>query len=59
VLPSILGVLKDATGSYGVGFFLFAGMAGSCLLALRTVAGNWRVSWLRGLEPAAAEIEAD
>jgi MFS transporter, NNP family, nitrate/nitrite transporter len=59
VLPSILGVLKDATGSYGIGFFLFAGMAGSCLLALRTVAGNWRVSWLRGLEPAAAEIEAD
>jgi NNP family nitrate/nitrite transporter-like MFS transporter len=59
VLPSILGVLKDATGSYGIGFFLFAGMAGSCLLALRTVAGNWRVSWLRGLEPAAAKIEAD
>jgi NNP family nitrate/nitrite transporter-like MFS transporter len=56
VLPSLLGVLKDVTGSYGVGFFCFAGMACYGLMALRTVAEGWR-SWQRGMQPASAHPE--
>jgi MFS transporter, NNP family, nitrate/nitrite transporter len=59
LLPSFLGIFKDLTGSYGIGFFLFAGMAGYCLMALRSVEGVWRARWLDGVEPAEAQIHAD
>jgi NNP family nitrate/nitrite transporter-like MFS transporter len=59
LLPSFLGILKDVTGSYGTGFFLFAGMACFCLMMLRTVAENWRVSWLHSLGPANAQSSGD
>jgi MFS transporter, NNP family, nitrate/nitrite transporter len=59
LLPSFLGIFKDLTGSYGIGFFLFAGMAGYCLMALRSVEGVWRARWLHGVEPAEAQIHAD
>ena len=46
LLPSFLGVLKDAAGSYGVGFFCF-GLAGlGCLALLRLVQRDWHLSWL-------------
>ncbi|MDP3723695.1 MAG: nitrate/nitrite transporter [Candidatus Omnitrophota bacterium] len=46
LLPSFLGVLKDLTGSYGVGFLCF-GLAGlGCLALLRLVQRQWRLSWL-------------
>jgi NNP family nitrate/nitrite transporter-like MFS transporter len=46
LLPSFLGLLKDLTGSYGVGFFYF-GLAGlGCLALLRLVQRGWRMSWL-------------
>lgn len=46
LLPSFLGVLKDLTGSYGVGFLCF-GLAGlACWGLLRVVQRGWRMSWL-------------
>ena len=48
LLPSFLGLLKDLTGSYGVGFFCF-GLAGlGCLALLRLVQQEWRLSWVTG-----------
>jgi NNP family nitrate/nitrite transporter-like MFS transporter len=45
VLPSLLGVVRDLTGTYAVGFLLIAGacVAGTSLLA--AVSGTWRVTW--------------
>jgi NNP family nitrate/nitrite transporter-like MFS transporter len=59
ILPSFLGIFKDITGSYGAGFFLFAGMAGYCLFALRSLEGGWRESWLPDFEPVGTQIQAD
>jgi len=59
LLPSLLGVFKDLTGSYGTGFFLLAAMACYCLIALRSLERDWRATWLQGLVPMAVQIEAD
>jgi NNP family nitrate/nitrite transporter-like MFS transporter len=59
LLPALLGILKDVTGSYGTGFFVFAGLTCYCLIALRAVQGGWRASWLQGLEPASARSHGD
>jgi NNP family nitrate/nitrite transporter-like MFS transporter len=59
LLPAFLGIFKDFTGSYGTGFFLFAGMAGYCLLALRSIEGGWRRGWLHDIEPQSVQVEAD
>lgn len=59
LLPAFLGILKDVTGSYGTGFFVFAGMTCYCLMVLRAVQGDWRASWLRGLEPTSARGHGD
>lgn len=59
LLPSLLGILKDLTGSYGTGFFLFAGMAAYCLMTLRSVEAGWRRRWLQGLPATGVQIEAD
>ncbi|MBI1870321.1 MAG: NarK/NasA family nitrate transporter [Chlamydiae bacterium] len=40
-LPTLLGFFKDKTGSYGVGFMLFALAALSSLMALRMVQSGW------------------
>ena len=46
LLPSLMGLLKDLTGSYGAGFLCF-GLAGlGCLGLLRLVQQGWHVSWL-------------
>jgi len=59
LLPSFLGIFKDLTGSYGTGFFLLAGMAFYCLMALRSLEGDWQATWLRNFVPTAVHIEAD
>jgi len=59
LLPSFLGIFKDITGSYGAGFFLFAGMTGYCLLALRSLEGGWRANWLPDFESAGTQVQAD
>lgn len=41
-LPSVLGVLRDATGSYGAGLGLVAGVAAAALLGTLHLRGAWR-----------------
>lgn len=44
-LPSLLGVLRDATGSYAAGFFV---MAAGCLWGMSlmlAIRGTWRLTW--------------
>jgi NNP family nitrate/nitrite transporter-like MFS transporter len=52
LLPSLLGLLKDFTGSYGMGFFGFGLAASGAALLLANVQREWRGQWARekGLE---------
>jgi NNP family nitrate/nitrite transporter-like MFS transporter len=59
LLPSFLGIFKDLTGSYGTGFFLLAGMAFYCLMALRSLEHDWRATWLPDFAPTVVQIQAD
>jgi NNP family nitrate/nitrite transporter-like MFS transporter len=45
-LASTLGLAKQVTGSYQLGFLGFAAMALFALLALVGVSGRWRSTWL-------------
>jgi NNP family nitrate/nitrite transporter-like MFS transporter len=40
-LPTLLGYFKDAAGSYGIGFMVFALTSLSALLILRVVQRGW------------------
>jgi NNP family nitrate/nitrite transporter-like MFS transporter len=52
-LPSLIGVLKDATGSYAAGLFAFALAALAAVAVLLAVQGSWRSQWVRdGVEVA-------
>jgi NNP family nitrate/nitrite transporter-like MFS transporter len=44
-LASSLGFAKQATGSYGAGFLIFAGLALVALAALTLVKRRWRTTW--------------
>ena len=44
-LPSLLGTLKQSTGSFGPGFAVFASVAGCGLAALLLLRHNWRRTW--------------
>nr|NUR37267.1 NarK/NasA family nitrate transporter [Sphingomonas sp.] len=44
-LASSLGFAKQATGSFGPGFLIFAGLAGVAFLAVTFVKGKWRSGW--------------
>jgi NNP family nitrate/nitrite transporter-like MFS transporter len=46
LLPSLLGVLKDVSGSYGTGFLLFGLAALSALLVLLVRQRTWQASWV-------------
>ena len=46
-LPSLLGLLKDLTGSYGTGFVIFSLAAFSCVGVLTYVQRDWRQQWAR------------
>jgi len=46
-LPSLLGLLKDFTGSYGTGFLVFSLAASSCVGILTYVQRDWRRQWAR------------
>jgi len=48
-LPSILGALKDISGSYGTGLLCFAGLIGVSVLLLLEFVVQWNSTW-----PAAA-----
>jgi len=51
LLPSLVGLLKDVTGSYGAGFFIFGLVGFGCMGLLLHVSRAWRQEW-------AAELEA-
>ncbi|MGH7828901.1 MAG: nitrate/nitrite transporter [Candidatus Binatia bacterium] len=46
-LPSLLGLLKDLTGSYGTGFIVFSMAAFCCAGFLAYVQRGWRRNWAR------------
>lgn len=46
-LPSLLGALKDLTGSYGSGFWVFASFSLACLTAIATHHQRWALVWAR------------
>jgi NNP family nitrate/nitrite transporter-like MFS transporter len=53
LLPSALGVLKQATGSYGTGFGVYAAVAGLATIVLIGVQREWRRGWASvGVEAA-------
>ena len=55
LVPSILGLFRDHTGSYGSGFLVLTFGAATCLMALRFLEPNWR-PWLA---PALAPVRLD
>jgi MFS transporter, NNP family, nitrate/nitrite transporter len=61
LLPSILGSVKQATGSFGIGFAVLAAFALAGVAALFYLKGVWRRTWpasaasRAGLRPRAAE----
>jgi len=51
LLPTLLGYIKQTTGSFGSGFFVLALAAGGALVALQALLGfrsPWRLSWRLG-----------
>jgi len=44
-LPSILGAVKDRTGQYGLGLFLFAAAFLLAALVLLQLGSVWRTTW--------------
>jgi len=46
ILPSVLGVLKDTTGSYGSGFLVFTVAALICVALLMVTRGEWQSTWV-------------
>lgn len=49
-LPSILGYVKQLTGSYGTGFFIFGSLSFICLVSLQLLRSQWSATWLSSLE---------
>jgi NNP family nitrate/nitrite transporter-like MFS transporter len=45
ILPSVLGILKDLSGSYGTGFLTFALLALGGLLVITTHQHRWALAW--------------
>ena len=52
-LPTILGFFKDAAGSYGVGFMVFACASLGALIILKVVQRGWTFSRIASSPPAA------
>jgi MFS transporter, NNP family, nitrate/nitrite transporter len=44
-LPSLLGLLRDATGTYAAGLFVFAAACAWAMTLLVAVSGAWRLTW--------------
>jgi len=53
LLPTMLGTLRDATGTYATGFGIFAVMATGAIGILAVAGRRWRRTWL---SPAAATV---
>jgi NNP family nitrate/nitrite transporter-like MFS transporter len=44
-LPSLLGAIKDVTGSYGIGLLCFAGLMIASVFLLLEFGVHWRITW--------------
>ena len=54
-LPTMLGILKDATGTYLTGLCTYAGLATLAVLVVAVAGRRWRATWLAPLHmPAPA-----
>ena len=49
-LPSLLGVLKDLTGTYASGFVVLAVLCVWGMSLIVAVSGAWRLTWAAPLE---------
>ncbi len=64
LLPALLGLSRDVTGSYGAGFFCVGLVGFACLLLLRVAQRDWQTLWLAKtfhairLAPQALELSA-
>lgn len=47
LLPSLLGLVKDLTGSYATGLIIFSLVASCCVFLLSYVQRDWRRAWAR------------
>ncbi len=58
ILPNLLGLSKQYTGSYRAGFILYAVLATAILIMLRAVSKSWTTTWVgqggRALTPSVA-----
>jgi NNP family nitrate/nitrite transporter-like MFS transporter len=62
LLPTILGGMKSATGSYAAGFLLLAAVACGAVFVLRglmTLRRDWGRSWNPGVATPAAALRAE
>jgi len=46
ILPNLLGQSKQHTGSYSMGFTVYAGLAFVTLIMLRLVSRDWTRTWV-------------
>jgi|SRR5579871_2870205 len=46
ILPNLLGQTKQHTGSYAIGFIVYAALALSVLAMLRTISKKWTHTWV-------------
>jgi NNP family nitrate/nitrite transporter-like MFS transporter len=44
-VPNILGTLKQVTGTYAAGFFVYAGIGAAALIVLMIAQMSWRKAW--------------
>jgi MFS transporter, NNP family, nitrate/nitrite transporter len=42
LLPNLLGVLKDVTGSYGTGFLVYTAASMACMILIAVLRGEWQ-----------------
>lgn len=62
ILPNVLGISKQKTGSFSAGFAVYAIFAFLVLVVMRFVARKWTKSWVgvggRAIAPATVDAEA-
>jgi NNP family nitrate/nitrite transporter-like MFS transporter len=46
ILPNVLGMSKQHTGSYRLGWICYAALAFAILIMMRVVARNWTRTWV-------------
>jgi MFS transporter, NNP family, nitrate/nitrite transporter len=57
ILPNILGLSKQYSGSYRAGFVIYAALAAAILIMLRIVSRTWTTTWVgAGGRPVIASV---